>query len=197
MTRPPLSRDQLLAEAGRALRAADREGAERSLRDLEQWTRSSVMVAFLALTGRDRLGREERREYVNWAADALEAGFDGPGLRILAGLHGNEDFDDWAFHRRLNTVVHELGLHVRDDDAYLQYAREVSRDIILGVLEPGEGLRRLGEPYGWGGRDAVPAVIRPWIDLYHERYEDYGQPRIANAPTAVIALARATLGDVR
>lgn len=197
LTRPPLSRDQLLAEAERALRAADPDGADRGLRDLEQWTRRSVLVAFLAISGRFHLGRVEQSEYVEWAGDALEAGYDSPALRILAGLHGEEEMNDWAFLPRLNTVVLELGLHVRDDDAVVQYAREVSRDVVLGVLDPEEAVRRLGEPYGWSGRTTVPTVIRPWLDLYAQAYEDYGQPRIVGEVEEVMALARATLNDVR
>lgn len=197
LERPPLSRDQLLAEAGRALRSSIPDGAERALRELEAWTRRSVLVAFLAITGRYRLGRIDRSEYVAWAADALEAGYDGPALRILAGLHGDEELNDWAFLPRLNTVVHELGLHVRDDDALAQYARELSRDVMQGALGAEEAVRRIGQPYGWSSRDAVPTAILPWIDLYAETYDEYGPRIVGEAVEIVMALARGTLEGVR
>ena len=186
--RSALSRDQLLAEAGRALRAAEAESADRALRDLEEWTRRSIVIAYLGLAGRLLFGRLDRSEYVAWAAEALEAGYDGEALRIMAGLSGDE-LGDWSFAPRLAAMESELGLQVENDEALLQHAREVSRDLVLGLIEPHEALRRIGEPYSWSGAETAPAGVRPWADLYRDLDYHIGldEPLGSEIPAAVSA----------
>ncbi len=92
----------------------------------------------------------------------------------------------------------ELGLHGSDDDALVQYAREVSRDVVLGLIEPHEALRRIGEPYTWGTTDMAPARIRGWATLFRDMDEYIGfDEALAGTPERVLALARATLEAVR
>lgn len=199
LERPPLSRDQLLAEVGRALRAAEpgSDFADRSLRDLEEWTRRSVVISYLAITGRFLFGRADRTEYVAWAAEALEAGYDGESVRIMAGL-GGEELGDWYFAPRLAAMEAALGLHGSDEDALIQYAREISRDVVLGLITPHEALRRIGEPYAWGTTDMAPAGIRGWATLYRDMDEYIGfDEALAGTPERVLALARATLEAVK
>lgn len=76
------------------------------------------------------------------AADALEAGFDGPALRRLAGLICPTlvDIQPW-----IEKALGEIGQvePLSQEEGLLKIAEPVARHILDGSLDPLEGCRRL------------------------------------------------------
>jgi hypothetical protein len=77
---------------------------------------------------------------VQWAVEALAAGYDVPSLRILAGL----DLDGWpnSFETEtlMDTALRELGVPVTDRNSRaLAYVRDVASAIVARDIAPQEG----------------------------------------------------------
>lgn len=76
------------------------------------------------------------------AADALEAGFDGPALRRLAGLIRPTlvDIQPW-----IENALEEIGQvePLSQEEGLIAIAEPVARHIVDGSLDPLEGCRRL------------------------------------------------------
>lgn len=155
-----VSRDALCAEAARALRSADPERAEEAVRSLETALRSACVPALQAHLARWRLGDQPVSRLRDWGADALENGWDGPSLRILAGL-GDDELDYWTFRRHFDRALSELGIAVPDDPTCLAaWLREEARDLVVGLRTPGELLRILDDlnRYTWVPDAWAPAL---------------------------------------
>jgi len=75
------------------------------------------------------------------AAAALQAGFDSPSLRLLAGLLPVES---WRSRELFDGALQELNLaSVSKVEAARTYAKAVSIQIVAAELSPREGARRL------------------------------------------------------
>ena len=77
---------------------------------------------------------------VQWAVDALAAGYDIPSLRILAGL----DLDGWpnSFETEalVDTALRELGVPDTDRNSRaLAYVRDIASAIVAREIVPQEG----------------------------------------------------------
>jgi hypothetical protein len=70
------------------------------------------------------LGRPPTRRWVDWAVQELEAGRDGPHLRILAGL--TEPFDDLEVIRYVDAALAELKVPLlQKETSIATYAEEL------------------------------------------------------------------------
>lgn len=88
-----------------------------------------------------RLGLLAPAELPQIGIEALEAGFDTPALRQLAGEDGN-DFDGvkQLFEKALMEIGNDLP---PQDEAALLVARSIAEEVIGGQLDPYEGARRI------------------------------------------------------
>lgn len=118
---------------------------------------TSVLVARAA-------GELSGEEMVDWAVDALSAGFDSPSLRVLAGLMPSEALVRDA-EPILRQAVRELGIQVPDLEAMRRaYVPIVCRALLQGDLSPTEAAelihRRVVGPLGH------PADLMAWCYLW-------------------------------
>ncbi|MFL5542945.1 MAG: hypothetical protein ACJ8J0_28460 [Longimicrobiaceae bacterium] len=106
---------------------------------------TSVLVARAA-------GELSGPELVDWAVDALSAGFDSPSLRVLAGLMPSEALLRDA-EPLLLQATRELGIEDLDLEAMRRaYVPIVCRALLRGDLSPAEAAelihRRVVSPLG-------------------------------------------------
>ena len=130
------SRDRVLADVGRALRASDPDGAraEARLRDLERWLVESAVTDIQARLALRHVAPDWEQPVVDWAGRALEAGLDTTSLRILAGVRAQatDDVDDY-----LRRTLRELGVE-RSEEAELRASvLHVARELVQGRLDEG------------------------------------------------------------
>lgn len=130
------SRDRVLADVGRALRASDPGGAraEGRLRDLERWLVESAITGIQARLALRHVAPDWEQSVVDWAGRALEAGLDTTSLRILAGVRAQatDDVDDY-----LRRTLRELGV-ARSEETELRAAvLHVARELVQGRLDEG------------------------------------------------------------
>ncbi|MEU9161897.1 hypothetical protein AB0D29_16700 [Streptomyces sp. NPDC048424] len=95
------------------------------------------------------VGEIPAAEVVSAACDALVAGLDGPGLRVLAACTRAEA--DYDVHDLLPEALDELGLilHPAASEAGQEAAvRALARRMLAGELEPWELTFRINRRYG-------------------------------------------------
>ena len=101
------------------------------------------------------------------AADALEAGYDPPSLRRLAGSHGG---DREEMRRTFEKTLRELGVRIpSQQEAVLSVARDIAQSVLEGQIAPSEAAKRI-----WWDlyvRFGQPEQLRPFVGFASE-YED-------------------------
>jgi hypothetical protein len=119
------------------------------------------------------LGHLTGDQAVDWAVKALEAGFDSPSLRILAGLDVGRQVHLFEAEQYLEKSFAELDLEIPDRDLVLwNYANEIASEIASGRLDPELGIdemhRKVVDPLGH------PESLRAWCLLWEGNHpEDY------------------------
>ena len=106
-------------------------------------------------------------ELPGMALDAMQAGYDSPGLRQLAGISKHEG--DEA-HRLFAKTIRELGLPVPTaPEAGLTLARNTAREVLSGAITPYEGAKRIWDQV----YTRLPELkqLRPFVGFASE-YED-------------------------
>ncbi|MFC7266270.1 hypothetical protein [Streptomyces lutosisoli] len=95
------------------------------------------------------MGEIRASDVVNAACDALVAGLDTPGLRVLAACTRAEA--DYDVHELLPEALNELGLTfypVVSDAGQQAAARALARHMLAGELTPREFTFRIHQRYG-------------------------------------------------
>ncbi|MFG2334258.1 hypothetical protein ACGFMM_32295 [Streptomyces sp. NPDC048604] len=134
------------------------------------------------------VGECRAADVVDAACDALVAGLDSPGLRVLAACTRAEA--DYDVHDLLPPALDELGLvHYPfgdEDSAPEAAARALARRMLAGESTPREFARRVHARYGHG-----PALTERVAELDDE-YDvvEYGNGTAADIDAEVIAEAR-------
>ena len=113
----------------------------------------------------DALGED----YVKWALDALEAGWDTPSLRILAGLNLTSPLAD--IEPYFLSVLKELSIEEpAPDEMPLHYLRYVCRAIMTRTITPDQGIdlihKRVINPLGH------PKHLMHWCFLWEGNNPD-------------------------
>ncbi|MDH2387275.1 hypothetical protein QCN29_00430 [Streptomyces sp. HNM0663] len=113
---------------------------------------TSTEAAAIALQDHAALwsvGEIRASDVVNAACDALVAGLDTPGLRVLAACTRAEA--DYDIHELLPEALNELGLTfypLASDVGQEAAARALARRMLAGELTPREFTFRIHERYG-------------------------------------------------
>lgn len=113
-------------------------------------------------------------EMPNFAADALEAGFDGPALRRLAGLIKPASRD---IGKLFDEVLDEIGeVRVRSkEQGIFKLAKTVARAIADGQIDPIQGAQRLSH---YAKEAGYPAGLAEFYQLADEPlWGDYARNR--------------------
>ena len=116
-----------------------------------------------------------------FASSALEAGFDGPALRRLAGLIRPTSVD---VDPLLETALTEIGCTkpLSSEQALIELGRQVARQIVEGTVAPFEGCRILA---AYAMSAGYPPGLSDFFQLYDEsNWGEYG--RNGNALEAAI-----------
>jgi hypothetical protein len=101
-----------------------------------------VAASLLAFRARVEVGLVMTAGLSLWAAEALAAGFDGPSLRVLAGLWHDEDLP--AAARHLDLAAREVGVTIPTaGELHCVYAREVASNVLSDRQTSAEGARAL------------------------------------------------------
>ena len=107
-----------------------------------------------------------------FAGDALEAGYDGPALRRLAGLIRPTSVDIYPW---IDTALKEIG-HVEPfskEAALVEVGRDVAERIVNGSLAPLDGCRILA---GYAMCADYPPELTGFFQLYDELgWGEYGR----------------------
>ncbi|MFL5542951.1 MAG: hypothetical protein ACJ8J0_28490 [Longimicrobiaceae bacterium] len=125
---------------------------------------SSIADALTSVLMARAAGELSGPEMVEWAVDALSAGFDSPSLRVLAGLMPSEALARDA-EPILREAARELGFQALDLEGMRRaYVPIVCRALLRGELSPGEAAerihRRVVSPLGH------PADLMSWCYLW-------------------------------
>lgn len=127
-----------------------------------------------------------------FAADALEAGYDGPALRELAGLIKPTSADIGDLFQR---AVDEIGTVkiLSQIQAVYWMSRVVATDIVEGRIDPVKGAGLLAR---YACKADYPPVLAEFLSLEDMPYwGDYAPPR-ARLINAIIEQARLVLDNV-
>lgn len=119
----------------------------------------------LRLLGRKRFGAGGASEVVAWAVGALVAGWDSPGLRMLAGLDGplNEEVDQFV-----ERTMRELGVQPPNDAQLASlYSELVAADMLAGSTPARVGAREMF--HIWLGT-GCPKDLQRWSG-FEDQYE--------------------------
>lgn len=133
------------------------------------------------------VGEIRASEVVNAACDALVAGLDTPGLRILAACTRAEA--DYDVHDLLPAALDELGLTfypVASEAGQEAAARTLARRMLAGELTPREFTFRIHQRYG----HELPLTER--LAELDDEYDvlDYGDRTVDQIDAEVTAEAR-------
>ncbi|ROV69701.1 hypothetical protein [Streptomyces globisporus] len=151
---------------------------------------TSTEAAAIALQDNAALwsaGEISASEIVDAACDALVAGLDTPGLRILAARTRAEA--DYDVHDLLPPALDELGLTFRpaaDEAAQEAVVRALARRMLAGDLEPRELTFRIHQRYG----HELPLTER--LAELDDEYDilEYGDRTVDQVDAEVTAEAR-------
>ena len=125
-----------------------------------------------------------------FAADALEAGFDGPALRRLAGLIRPTSVDIYPW---IDTALKEIGEvePLAREAALIEVGREVARRMVNGSLAPSEGCRILAV---YAMRANYPAELTGFFQIADEPlWGEYSRTQ-EERDNAILAEAREFIG---
>ena len=101
------------------------------------------------------------------ALDAIQAGYDSPSLRQLAGA---SEYDTEEAHRLFGKAIQELGLPIpQAPEGGLTLARDIAREVVSGAIAPYEGAKRIWDQI----YTRLPELkqLKPFVGLASE-YED-------------------------
>ncbi|MCX5613548.1 hypothetical protein OHB39_39610 [Streptomyces sp. NBC_00047] len=138
------------------------------------------------------VGEARASDVVDAACDALVAGLDTPGLRILAACTRAEA--DYDVHDLLPAALDELGLtfySLASDAGQEAAARALARRMLAGELTPGEFTFRIHRRYGHG----LPLTER--LAELDDEYDvlEYGDRTVDQVDAEIRAEARRLAGD--
>ena len=127
-----------------------------------------------------------------FAADALEAGYDGPALRKLAGLIKPTSVDIGDLFKQSLTEIGTVTIHNREEAALL-LARTTARNIVNGQMDPIAGCNVLA-----GLAHALD--YPPYLNRFYEladlpQWGEYAPPR-AQLIKEIIEEARVLLAGI-
>ncbi len=124
------------------------------------------------ILARHSLGLLPVEELPDLALNAIQAGYDSPSLRQLAGASAH---DTEEAHRLFAKALHELGLPVPPaPEAGLTLARDVARRVLSGAIAPYEGAKRIWDHVYTRFPDLKQ--LKPFVGLASE-YEDDAEHR--------------------
>jgi hypothetical protein len=108
---------------------------------------------------------------VKWGVSALEAGFDSPSLRLLAGLDGEGVVTTSDARPLLDAALGEIGVSTSTlEEAGRLYVREISWSIVRGEVAPRAGAdlvhERVVGPLGH------PHDLMPWCYVWEGNASD-------------------------
>ncbi len=102
-------------------------------------------------------------DYVDWASDCLEDGFDSKSLRMLAGLNKNHNIKS-DFGELFRQSLDELGWnYLGEKEVLLDHSKDLARKILSGELETEKGSHLINQIYVQLG---FPAELENWAYLY-------------------------------
>lgn len=127
-----------------------------------------------------------------FAADALEAGCDGPALRRLAGMVKPTSVDIGDLFKQSLTEIGTVTIHNQEEAAIL-LARMTARDIVKGQMDPIAGCNLLA----WLAQalDYPPYLYRFYGLADLPQWGEYAPPR-AQLIKDIIEEARVLLGSI-
>lgn len=111
-------------------------------------------------------------ELPGFALDAIQAGYDSPSLRQLAGT---SEHDTEEAHKLFAKALSELGLPAPPaPKAGLTLARDIAKEVLSGAIPPYEGAKRIWDHV----YTRLPELkqLRPFVGLASE-YEDDAEHR--------------------
>ncbi|EGJ72705.1 hypothetical protein STTU_p0092 (plasmid) [Streptomyces sp. Tu6071] len=133
------------------------------------------------------MGEIRASDVVNAACEALVAGLDTPGLRVLAACTRAES--DYDVHELLPEALNELGLTfypIASDAGQEAAARALARRMLAGELTPREFTVRIHQRYG----HELPLTER--LAELDDEYDvlEYGDGTVDHVDVEVTAEAR-------
>ncbi len=121
----------------------------------DRWRRLARLLA------RTQFGTGSGSDVVDWAVDALVAGWDSPALEVLAGL--DKPPNDFEVDRYVDRALSELGVEMpRGPQVVHLYAVAIAGDILAGTISPYEGAR---EMFRICVAANYPEELRSWVGL--------------------------------
>jgi hypothetical protein len=112
------------------------------------------------------LGFVQSQAVVEWALDAITAGWDSASLRILAGLE--PPLDNLEVKRLHSAAFAELGIRPLPPEAHVRYyIASLLRRLVKGELRIQDALYRLAAVYTGGGHDYK--LVYDFYRLYHAK----------------------------
>jgi ABC-type transport system substrate-binding protein len=127
-----------------------------------------------------------------FAADALEAGYDGPALRRLAGMVKPTSTDIGDLFKQSLTEIGTVTIHNAEQAAVL-LARTTAQDIVEGRIDPLKGSILLA---GLASAMDYPAYLNPFYEFAEmPHWGEYAPPR-AQLIEDIIKEARLLLASV-
>lgn len=117
----------------------------------------------IRLLGRAKLGNGTESDLVDWAVDALSAGWQSDGLAILAGLA--KPPNGFEVDRYVERMMVELGVEMPDPKRLaMLHAVAVAGDVLAATASPYEGAREMYQLWLNGS----PKELQPWAGLEDE-----------------------------
>lgn len=93
------------------------------------------------------LEKINNEDYVDWAIDCLEDGFDSTSLRELAGLNKNHSINA-DFEELFNNSLNELGWKfLNEKEVLLNYSKDLAKKILSSEIEAVEGSELINKIY--------------------------------------------------
>lgn len=119
------------------------------------------------------LQKATNADFVDWAFDCLEEGFDSKSLRLLAGLSKDHnisrDFDE-LFEKSLN----ELGWrYLSESEVLPDFAKDIAKSIISGEQKAVDGVEMISDIHF---RLGSPKELEIWMLLEEGHSDEWYDP---------------------
>jgi hypothetical protein len=120
----------------------------------------------VTVLGRRRFRNGSGSDVVDWAVDALVAGWESPSLNVLGGLA--KPPNEFEVDRYVERMMQGLGVEMPDESHLADlYALAIALDLLAGAVSPYEGARELSHLWM---KSAQPKKLQPWFG-YEDEYE--------------------------
>jgi hypothetical protein len=120
-----------------------------------RWRRLARLLA------RTQFGTGSGSDVVDWAVDALVAGWESPSLEVLAGL--DRPPNEFEVDRYVERALSELGVEMpRGAQVVHLYSVGIAADILAGTISPYDGAR---EMFRVCVATNYPREQRAWVGL--------------------------------